>query len=104
MVKPTFADYVRLVYTLFDQFVQQQVNPARPGHPFVYQHKVMIVFFVIMQFKRLFQFETQHTWLEAHPDQLKDLGFPAPPHRTTLSRRYKALYPLLQDFIAFLGQ
>jgi hypothetical protein len=104
MVKPTFADYVRLVYTLFDQFAQQRATPAGPGHPFVYQHQVMIVFFVIMQFKRIFQFETQHTWLEAHPDRLKELGFPAQPHRTTLSRRYKALYYLLQDFIAFLGQ
>jgi len=26
------------------------------------------------------------------------------PHRTTLSRRYKALYPILQDFVAFLAQ
>ena len=26
------------------------------------------------------------------------------PHRTTLSRRYKALYPILQDFVAFVGQ
>jgi hypothetical protein len=103
MVKPTLADYVRLLYTLFDQFVQQTAQ-AHWGHPFVYQHKVMIVFFVIMQFKRLFQFETQHTWLEAHPDQRQDLGFEVTPHRTTLSRRYKALYRLLQDFIAFLGQ
>jgi len=104
MVKPTFADYVRLVYTLFDRFAQQQAALAHPGHPFVYKHKVMIVFFVIMQFKRIFQFETQHTWLEAHPDECQDLGFEATPHRTTLSRRYTALYQLLQDFIAFLGQ
>jgi len=26
------------------------------------------------------------------------------PHRTTLSRRYKALYPILQDLVAFIAQ
>jgi hypothetical protein len=103
MVKPTFADYVQLLYTLFDRFVQQATQAHR-GHPFEYKHKVMIVFFVIMQFKRLFQFETQHKGLAAHPDQCQDVGFKTMPHRTTLSRRYKALYSLLQDLIAFLGQ
>jgi len=32
------------------------------------------------------------------------LGFEQIPVRTTLSRRYKTLYPILQDFIAFVGR
>ncbi len=32
------------------------------------------------------------------------LGFETVPVRTTLSRRYKALYPVLQAFIAYLGR
>ncbi len=55
MDKPTFADYVRLLHTLFDKFVQQQVARPDRGRPFTYQQEVMIVFFVIMQFKRIFQ-------------------------------------------------
>ncbi len=104
MVEPTFADYVQLVYTLFDHFVQQQAAQAHPGHPFVYKHRSMIVFFVIMQWKRIFEFKDQQRWLEAHPDQRKDLGFDHMPHRTTLSCRYKALYGVIQAFVAFLGQ
>src|SRR5215510_4421023 len=37
-------------------------------------------------------------------DPLQVLGLAPVPHRTTLSRRYKALYPILQDFVAFLAQ
>ena len=59
MVTPTFADYVKLLYTLFDEFVKQQTASTRRGHPLVYQHKVLIVFFVIIHCKRIFQFKTQ---------------------------------------------
>ncbi len=104
MVTPTFADYVTLLYTFFDEFVKQQAAPTRRGHPFVYKHKVLIVFFVIMQCKRLFQFKTQHRWLDNHPDERKQIGLEALPVRTTLSRRYKALYGVVQEFVAFLGQ
>ena len=69
MVEPSFADYVRLVYTLFERFLQQQTAPTRRGHPFVYQHKVLIVFFMIMQCLRIFQFKTQHRWLTQHPER-----------------------------------
>jgi hypothetical protein len=104
MDKPTFADYVHLLHTLFDEFVRQRAAHAGRGHPFTYQHKVMMVFFVIMQFKRIFQFKTQHRWLSTHPDQQTELGFKGVPHRTTLSRRYQALYSVLQDFMAFLSE
>ncbi len=104
MVTPNFADYAKLLYTLFDEFVQQQAAPTRRGHPFVFKHKVLIVFFVIMQCKRIFQFKTQHRWLDNHPDERQAMGLESIPVRITLSRRYKALYPLVQQFVAFLGQ
>jgi hypothetical protein len=100
MVKPTFTDYVHLIYTLFDRFVQQDEHTRR-GHPFVYEHEVLLVFFTIMQFLRIFQFKTQHRWLETHPDKCWEIGLEGVPHRITLSRRYKALYPIIQDFVAF---
>ncbi len=104
MVEPTFADYVKLLYTLFDEFMQQHAAPSHRGHPFVYQHQHLILFFVIMQCKRMFKFKAQWRWLDKHPDERKSLGLETLPVRTTLSRRYKALYTLVQAFVAFLGQ
>ncbi|MDH3601409.1 MAG: hypothetical protein OEU26_17495 [Candidatus Tectomicrobia bacterium] len=39
-----------------------------------------------------------------HLDYRQVLGLTTVPHRTTLSRRYQTLYPIPQDFIAFVGQ
>lgn len=104
MARPAFANYVDLIFTLFALFLQQQsVRPHR-GHPFAYSHLTFIVFFTIMQFRRITPFKAQHRWRLTHPDWQQVLGFAGVPHRTTLSRRYKRLYPVLQDFIAFLGQ
>ncbi|WP_166404893.1 transposase [Desulfonema ishimotonii] len=38
-----------------------------------------------------------------HPEQLSLFGWEKVPHRTTLSRRYKALCRILCEFIRFLG-
>jgi hypothetical protein len=104
MVTPTFADYVELVLTLFERFWQQEAARSHRGRPFVYQHKALLVFFVVMQQRRTFRFKAQHRWLQHHPELRQHLGLHEVPNRTTLSRRYKDLYPVLQDFIAFLGQ
>jgi hypothetical protein len=104
MVTPTFADYVELLFTLFERFWQQEVARPHRGRPFVYQHKALIVFFVVMQQRRIFRFKAQHRWLQHHPEMRQHIGLSEVPNRTTLSRRYKDLYPVLQDFIAFLGQ
>ncbi len=104
MVEPTFADYVKLLYTLFDEFMQQLAAQPHRGHPFVYPHQHLIVFFVIMQCKRIFKFKAQWRWLDKHPAERQRMGLQTLPVRTTLSRRYKALYTLVQAFVAFLGQ
>ena len=104
MVTPTFADYVELLCTLFERFWQHEAARSHRGRPFVYQHKALIVFFVVMQQRRTFRFKAQHRWLQHHPDLHQHLGLQEVPNRTTLARRYKDLYPVLQDFIAFLGQ
>jgi len=101
---PTFANYVTLLWTLFDRFVQSQSARTQCGHPFVYQHQRLIVFFTLMHFRQIFHFKTQHRWLPPHLDYRQSLGLATVPRRTTLSRRYKALYPILQDFVAFLAQ
>ena len=104
MVTPTFADYVELLCTLFERFWHQEAARSHRGRPFVYQPKALIVFFVVMQQRRTFRFKAQHRWLPHHPDLRQHLGLQEVPNRTTLARRYKDLYPVLQAFIAFLGQ
>jgi len=104
MVTPTFADYVELLCTLFERFWQQEAARSHRGRPFVYQQKALLVFFVVMQQRRTLRFKAQHRWLQHHPDLRQHIGLHEVPNRTTLSRRYKDLYPVLQDFIAFLGQ
>jgi hypothetical protein len=103
-MEPTFNDYVALIYNRFDAFVQASNAAGKVGHPYVYQQQSMIVFFMWMQFKRLFQFKTQWNWLRHHPEALTVLGWEAVPHRTTLSRRYKTLAAVLEDFVQFVGQ
>jgi hypothetical protein len=104
MQKPTFADYVRLLYTLFERFKQEQMKTTSPGHPFVYVHKLLIIFFTIMHFRRIFHFKAQYRWLKTHHQEAQELGFATVPDRTTLSRRYKKLYPIVQAFVTFVGQ
>jgi hypothetical protein len=87
-----------------DRFEQQEMTTRRPGRPFTYAHKLMIVFFTIMMhFRRIFRFRAQRRWLQNHRQQATELGFESLPVRTTLSWRYKKLYPVVQAFIAFVG-
>src|SRR5438445_659187 len=49
MGTPTFADYVRLLFTLFERFMQQPDTQSRRGQPFVDVHKALIVFVIVIQ-------------------------------------------------------
>lgn len=106
MAMPTMTDYVHIIFTLFDLFVQsnQQNCQAKQGKPYTFSEKAMIVLFTIFQFRRVFHFKAQRRWLHAHPEMLSLLGFNRVPHRTTFSRRYKQLYETICAFIAFIGQ
>jgi hypothetical protein len=103
-MEPTFNDYVTLLYNRFEAFVQSLDEAAKPGKPYTYQNQSLIVFFMWMQFKKVYQFKTQWGWLKQHPEALAMLKWESVPDRSTLSRRYKALYAVIQSFSAFLGQ
>ena len=106
MDNPTLTDYVQLIFNLFEQFEQERQarDGPKPGKPFTYPDQTMIVFFMIMHFRRIYRFKTQWRWLTTHPEIWRLLGWEEVPHRTTLSDRYKQLYQTVQQFIAFLGQ
>jgi hypothetical protein len=104
MQAPTRADYVRAYFTLFERFQQEREKDIHYGHPFEYADQVLIVFFTMMSIRRITAFKAQHRWLMSHLHIAIPLGFEQIPVRTTLSRRYKMLYPILQAFIAFVGR
>jgi hypothetical protein len=104
MQAPTRADYVRVYFTLFDYFQQARGKMAHCGHPFEYADQVLIVFFTLMSIRRITAFKAQHRWLMQHLHEAIPLGFEQIPHRSTLSRRYKTLYPTIQAFLAFVGR
>lgn len=102
---PTLTDYVTLIIQLFRQFEQdrQAKGKGKQGAPFTYAEEMFIIFFLLMQFRRLYQFKAQHRWLSRHPEMLELLGWAQVPHRTTISRRYKELYETVQDFVLFIS-
>jgi len=105
MKAPSMHDYVKAYFTLYERFEQERTRQiSHRGHPFDYETKVLIVFFTIMMIRRIKAFQAQWRWLEQHPEEAKMLGLEEIPVRTTLSRRFKALYPTLQAFIAYLSQ
>lgn len=103
-MEPNFNDYVALIYNRFEAFTQASTCVQKIGHPLVYEQQSMLVFFMTMQFKRIYQFKTQWQWLKFHPEALHRLGWEQVPDRSTLSRRYKKLYGVVQEFVQFLGE
>jgi hypothetical protein len=104
MQAPSRADYVKVYFTLFASFQQEREQRVHSGHPFEYADQVLMVFFTMMSVRRITVFKAQHRWLMHHLHVAIALGFEQIPHRITLSRRYKTLYPILQAFIAFVGR
>lgn len=104
MAEPQFADYVWLIDSVLTRFRQAQVSTMRWGRPFHYEQRGFLLFELMMQCKRKYAFKAQARWLRQHSTQRGLFGLQEVPHRTQLSRRYKALYPLLQELITFVGQ
>lgn len=102
MQTPTMDDYVKLLCTLFERFVQEQ--PEQENSLYTYSNPKMIVLFTFFELRRIYKFKAQRRWLEEHPEMLERLGWTSIPHRVTLSRRSKELYPVLQAFVQFVGQ
>jgi len=103
-MEPTFNDYVALLYNRFEAFVQSSDKGVKLGAPKVYSDESLIVFFIWMQFKMIYQFKSQWNWLKQHEEDLAVMGWETIPDRSTLSRRYKTLSDVIQAFSTFLGR
>ena len=103
---PTLTDYADAIMELFTLFKQDQAQTqdSKLGRPFAYSERAFILFFIMAQNCRISDFKAQRLWLEAHPDALNALGWTRAPHRTTISRRYKALYETIRNFITFIAK
>lgn len=104
MDKPNLTDYAELISTLFERFRQTEVPELKNQNLYTYQDQSLLLFFLLMQYRRISKFKTQHRWLESHPDMVSLLGFETMPSRWTLSRRYKQLSNVLAVFIVFVGE
>jgi hypothetical protein len=103
-MEPRFNDYVALIYNRYAAFVQSSEAGKKLGHPYDYENQSLLVFFLWMQCKQIYAFKNQWNWLKKHPEALEVLSWQGIPDRSTLSRRYKVLYSIIQELIAFLGQ
>ena len=103
MDQPTLADYAHLIFTLFEKFVQTNPMVLMYQNLCTYKYREMILFFMIMQFRHIYQFKSQYDWLVAYPEMQQRLGFETVPHHTTLTRQFKKLGDIVTDFVAFVG-
>lgn len=104
MKEPTLTDYAYLIITLFEQFEQTKPVVLKHQNLCTYKYREMIILFMIMQFRRITEFQAQHRWLQSHPEIMILLRFNRVPHRTTLSRQYKKLGLIVTEFATFVGQ
>lgn len=100
---PAFDDYVQIISTLFDEFVQTEPVELNYQNLNTYSNLSIIIFFMMMQMRQITTFKAQHRWLKAVPERSQSLGWETVPDRTTLSRRYKKLGAVVSAFVAFVG-
>lgn len=104
MPHPNKDDYITFLLNLIDEFQDAQTQTKQPGRPFDYEDRSLICFFIIMILKRCFAFKAMNRWLELNPNEAQKIGFSNIPSRSTLSRRFKALYETIKRLVAFIGQ
>ena len=90
--------------TLFCKFQQTDAVELKHQNLYTYQDEPLLRFFILMQFRRITGFKTQHRWLENHQEMATWLGLATIPWRWTLSRRYKQLAGVVMAFTAFVAQ
>jgi len=104
MPHPNKDDYITFLFNLIDEFQNAQTQNKQPGHPYDYETRSLICFFAIMILKRCFAFKAMNRWLKLNANEAQKLGFSSIPSRWTLSRRFKALYEVIKQLVAFTGQ
>jgi hypothetical protein len=79
-------------------------HKIKRGRPFTYSAKTIAVFFHTMILKGMTRFKTMHNFLTNNPSLASAFGFKDNvPNRTTLARRFKALYGFVKEQVRHMG-
>ena len=105
MSYPDMSYYTTFLFRCYKDFEKSKfyTQSEQKGRPKEYTDISLIVFFAIMELKGINRFKAQAAFIAAHPDWVKRLKFKSVPSHTTLSRRYKHLTPVLENFVTYLG-
>ena len=88
------------LFVLLQQCHNKQHTQRKQGRPLVYGHIPMLLFFITMALKRIHAFKAMADYAQVHYQRF---GFPAPPSRKTLRRRFLALPAFLHGFMPELA-
>ncbi len=91
---------IQPLFVLLQQCADKQHPQPKRGRPLVYGHIPMLLFFITMALKRIHAFKAMADYAQVH---YRRFGFPSPPSRKTLRRRFLALPAFLQSFMAELA-
>jgi len=64
MPYPTKDNYITFLLERIDEFQASMAQNKQPGHPFVYENRYIICFFVFMTLKRCFAFKAMNKGYE----------------------------------------
>ncbi len=77
---------------------------VKRGRPCIYSVKNIAVFFHTMVLKKITRFKAMHNFLVNTPSLASSFGFKKRiPDRTTLARRFKALYGFVKEQVQYMG-
>ena len=102
MYYPDAKEYITFLFSLLDEFAEKKQTLISRGRPKTYSDAALIVFYAMMTLKQINTIRGQRRWLYTHPLMLERLGLGLCPSRSTLSRRYKVLFPVLSEFCEFI--
>ena len=103
MYYPDRKEYITFLFSLLDEFAENRRTLISRGRPKTYSDAALIVFYAMMTLKQINTVRGQHRWLYTHPLMLETLRLGFCPSRSTLARRYKALFSLLSEFCEFIA-
>ena len=103
MYYPDRKEYITFLFSLLDAFAKSKETLISRGRPKTYSDAALLVFYAMMTLKQIHTTRGHHRYLYTHPLMLETLRLPFCPSRSTLGRRYKAMFPLLGEFSEFIA-
>lgn len=107
---PAKEDYISILHhivrSIEREYQRDDSQWGQRGRRLSYSQRLRLGFFVLMHLRGICAFKTQRRGLEQHPAESQLLGFCGQqlPHRSTLSRRFRALAPALEHLVMQMGQ